>query len=68
MGQANEKKTLYIRASDVEPKEVTWLWYPYIPFGKVTIVQGNPGDGKSTLMLAILRRQSDGFLSHTYLA
>lgn len=60
MGQANEKKTLYIRASDVEPKEVTWLWYPYIPFGKVTIVQGNPGDGKSTLMLTIAAKLTNG--------
>lgn len=32
---------------DVEQTEVDWLWYPYIPFGKLTIVQGNPGDGKT---------------------
>ena len=25
-----------IKASEIEPKEVKWLWYPYIPFGKVT--------------------------------
>ena len=46
-------------AADVEPKEVTWLWYPYIPFGKVTLIQGDPGDGKSTFALnlaAILTR------------
>ena len=24
-----------IKASEIEPKEVKWLWYPYIPFGKV---------------------------------
>lgn len=42
-----------IRASEVEPKEVKWLWYPYIPFGKVTILQGDPGDGKSTLALKV---------------
>ena len=36
-----------------EPKEVKWLWYPYIPFGKVTLLQGDPGDGKSKLMLSI---------------
>ena len=28
-----------IKASDIEPKEVKWLWYPYIPFGKVTLLQ-----------------------------
>lgn len=27
--------------------EVDWLWYPYIPFGKLTIIQGNPGEGKT---------------------
>ena len=36
---------------EIESKEVSWLWYPYIPFGKVTIVQGDPGEGKSTFVL-----------------
>ena len=35
-----------VKASEIEPKEVKWLWYPYIPFGKVTLLQGDPGDGK----------------------
>ena len=38
-----------VKASEIEPKEVKWLWYPYIPFGKVTLLQGDPGDGKSKL-------------------
>ena len=42
-----------IKASEIEPKEVKWLWYPYIPFGKVALLQGDPGDGKSKLMLSI---------------
>ena len=29
------------------------LWEPYIPFGKVTIVQGNPGEGKTTFALRL---------------
>ncbi len=33
--------------NDVEQTEVDWLWYPYIPFGKLTIIQGNPGEGKT---------------------
>ena len=32
-----------IRASEITPKEIKWLWYPYIPFGKVTLLQGDPG-------------------------
>lgn len=42
-----------IRASDVVTKEISWLWYPFIPYGKVTLLQGDPGDGKSTFMLTI---------------
>ena len=49
-----------IKASKIEPKEVKWLWYPYIPFGKVTLLQGNPGDGKSKLMLSIAALLSNG--------
>ena len=27
-----------IKMSDIESKKVEWLWYPYIPFGKITIL------------------------------
>lgn len=33
--------------SDISPVRVDWLWYPYIAYGKITVLQGNPGDGKS---------------------
>ena len=49
-----------IKASEIEPKEVKWLWYPYIPFGKVTLLQGDPGNGKSKLMLSIAALLSKG--------
>ena len=39
--------------SEVKSKEVEWLWYPYIPYGKITILQGDPGDGKSTFALNV---------------
>ena len=32
---------------DIEQTSVDWLWFPYIPFGKLTIIQGNPGEGKT---------------------
>ena len=41
------KSVPMICINDVEQTEVDWLWYPYIPFGKLTIVQGNPGEGKT---------------------
>ena len=42
-----KKQVPMIKMSDVEQTEVFWLWYPYIPFGKLTIIQGNPGEGKT---------------------
>ena len=43
-----EKKAVpMIRMSEVQQTEVDWPWYPYIPFGKLTIIQGNPGEGKN---------------------
>ena len=49
-----------IKASDVEIKEVEWLWYPYIPYGKVTVLQGDSGDGKSTFVLNLAAMLSRG--------
>jgi archaellum biogenesis ATPase FlaH len=45
---------------DIETEQVSWLWKPYIPFGKITIVQGDPGDGKTTMMLAIAAALTNG--------
>ena len=53
------KELNLINMEDIETKTVEWLWYPYIPFGKITIVQGDPGEGKTTFALrlaAILSR------------
>lgn len=49
-----------VRASEITPKEVRWLWYPYIPFGKITLLQGDPGDGKSKLALSLAALLSKG--------
>lgn len=46
--------------SEIPASEVEWLWYPYIPFGKITLLQGDPGDGKTTLMLHIASLLSQG--------
>ena len=39
--------------NSIHATKVSWLWYPFIPYGKITIVQGDPGEGKTTLMLQI---------------
>ena len=38
----------------IQSRDVKWLWYPYIPYGKITIVQGDPGDGKTTFILSLI--------------
>jgi archaellum biogenesis ATPase FlaH len=45
-----------INMDDVEREYVSWLMKPYIPFGKITIVQGDPGEGKTTVMLRKINR------------
>lgn len=49
-----------IRMDEVPEEEVEWLLYPFIPFGKVTIIQGDPGEGKTTLALQIIAKLNCG--------
>lgn len=48
------------RLSEIQSTEVEWLWYPYIPLGKLTIIQGDPGSGKTMLILYIVSLLSTG--------
>lgn len=49
-----------IHMEDVVSKEVEWLWYPYIQYGKITIIEGDPGEGKTTLVLKLAAALSRG--------
>ena len=49
-----------IKMSEIQSEEIEWLWYPFIPYGKLTIIQGDPGDGKTTLSLNIAAKLSKG--------
>lgn len=56
------KELEYDYYSQVRETDVEWLWYPYIPYGKLTLLQGDPGEGKSTFILnivALLTRGED---------
>ena len=53
----SELLTLY---SEIQSKPVQWLWRPYIPIGKVTLLQGDPNDGKSTMMMNLVAELSRG--------
>ena len=49
---ANEYSLTYLNT--IQSREVEWLWYPYIPYGKITIIQGDPGEGKTTFILSVI--------------
>lgn len=46
--------------ADVQPEKVDWLWQGRIPYGKLTIIEGHPGVGKSHLTIEIAARVSRG--------
>lgn len=49
-----------IRMNEDEAQEINWLWYPYIPYGKITVIQGDPRDGKTMAVLAIAAAVTTG--------
>ena len=49
-----------IHMDQVEVEEIEWLFYPFIPYGKVTIIQGDPGEGKTTVVLQIIAKLTKG--------
>lgn len=60
MVEKRNVKLKLIHMEDVVSKEVKWLWYPYIPYGKITIIEGDPGEGKTTLVLKLAAALSRG--------
>jgi hypothetical protein len=51
---------VFTSLADVKPEAVQWLWPGRIPFGKVTLLESEPGVGKSTLTLELAARVSRG--------
>jgi len=56
----DNERTQLRRMADVQAESVSWLWHPYIPKGKPTLLEGDPGVGKSWLSLAIATAVSLG--------
>ena len=52
-----EPELKLINMDTVEVEQIEWLLYPFIPYGKVTIIQGDPGEGKTTMVLQIIAKQ-----------
>ena len=55
-----KKELKLIQMSQVEVEDIKWVWYPYIPYGKITVVQGDPGEGKTTFVLALIALLTQG--------
>ena len=54
-------KDLEIKYYDgIAARDIKWLWYPYIAYGKVTMIQGDPGDGKTTFVMNVASHLTKG--------
>lgn len=58
--KGDDSTSCFLRMADVEPTTVSWLWHPYIALGKFTIIEGDPGVGKSWLTCALACAVSRG--------
>ena len=55
-----EPKLKLINMDSVEEEQIEWLLYPILPYVKVTIIQGDPGEGKTTMVLQIIAKLTRG--------
>lgn len=55
-----DSQRVVVRLSDVEPEAVAWLVPGVLPLGKFALIEGDPGQGKSTLTLDIAARITTG--------
>jgi archaellum biogenesis ATPase FlaH len=58
MTKNTKPKARAIRMSSVDAREVNWLWKPWIPLGKITVMDGDPGLGKSQILIDLAARLS----------
>src|SRR5262245_18136862 len=46
--------------ADVEPRQIDWLWHNWIAIGKVSVLAGDGGQGKSTILCDLAARETTG--------
>jgi hypothetical protein len=56
----DEVRPWSVRASEIEQTRVRWLWEGRIPLGAITLLDGDPGLGKSLLTIDLAARVSTG--------
>ncbi|MCA9312596.1 MAG: AAA family ATPase [Phycisphaerales bacterium] len=59
-GKPTRPRAKLVNLADVTPRPVEWLWPGRIPFGKLTIIAGDPGLGKSFITMDMAGRVSRG--------
>jgi hypothetical protein len=59
-GDGSEVQPVVVTMSDVRPEAIRWLWPGRLAFGKLTILSGDPGLGKSFITLDLAARASAG--------
>ena len=57
---SNQAPLPSVLMSEVQPEEIRWLWRDRIPLGMLTLLEGDPDKGKSTLALDIVARVTTG--------
>jgi len=62
LSQGKPDGLVVLAASDVNPQPVNWLWEGWLPRGKLTILGGQPGQGKTTIAMALAARTTTGGL------
>ena len=60
MAEKKPEELKLITMEEIQAEKVEWLLYPFIPYGKVTIIQGDPGEGKTTMVLQLIARLTRG--------
>jgi len=58
--QAVQKAQPYTLLSDLQTKPATYLWHPRISYGEITLIDGDPGSGKSSIILDLAARLTTG--------
>lgn len=59
-GAAIKHKYLAHSMAEVEAEEIDWIWYPILARGEITIIEGDPGLGKSYLTQMVAKGICDG--------
>ena len=56
----SQRTVITRRGADIEPKPINWLWDGWLPSGKLTLLAGAAGTGKTTLTMGLASALTSG--------